>query len=72
MQYIKKHQETHGYSLLTKEKGSLNVITTPFDDDFNLITRNKTMHQNLVTDIEERIKSMGLLLKPKKVQIPLH
>ena len=43
-----------------------NVITTPFADDFNLITRNKSMHQVLVTDIENKIKSMGLVLKPKK------
>ena len=42
------------------------MITTPFADDFNLITRNKSMHQNLVSDIEDKIKSMGLVLKPKK------
>ena len=66
VQYIKKQQETHGYPLVTKDKGAQNVITTPFADDFNLITRNKSMHQNLVSDIEDKIKSMGLVLKPKK------
>ena len=42
------------------------MITTPFADDFNLVTRNKTMHQELVTDVESKIKSMGLVIKPKK------
>ena len=41
------------------------VVTTPFADDFNLITRNKVIHQKLVTDIAEKIKSMGLELKPQ-------
>ena len=43
-----------------------NVITTPFADDFNLITNNKTIHQKLLSDVEEKIKSMGLVLKPRK------
>ena len=42
------------------------MVTTPFADDFNLITQNKAMHQKLVTDIAEKIKSMGLELKPQK------
>ena len=42
------------------------MITTPFADDCNLLTHNKTMHQKLVTDIAEKIKLMGLDLKPQK------
>ena len=55
IQYIKKHEETHGYPLVTKAKGVKNVMTTPFADDFNLITRNKSMHQDLVRNIKNKI-----------------
>lgn len=44
----------------------MNVITTPFADDFNIITREKSLHQNIVKDVENKIKSMGLVIKPKK------
>ena len=66
IEHIKKHKETHGYSISTVKHGVKSVITTPFADDFNLITQNKTMHQELVTDVENKIKSMGLVIKPKK------
>ena len=66
IEYIKQHAQTHGYPLTTQNKGVKNVVTTPFADDFNLITHNKNMHQKLVTDIAEKIKSMGLQLKPQK------
>jgi len=41
-------------------------ITTPFADDFNLITTNKRTHQRLINKIHEWSKSMGLTLKPIK------
>ena len=66
VEYIKKHKETHGYKLTTSTTSAINVITTPFADDFNIITHNKTMHQTLVTDVEKKLKSMGLVIKPKK------
>ena len=66
VKYIKKHKETHGYKLTTSATSVINVITTPFADDFNIITHNKTMHQALVTDVENKLKSMGLVIKPKK------
>ena len=77
IEYIKKHQETHGYPITTKNSSVKNVITTPFADDFNIITSNNTQnrnlvnnvdtqHQNLVTDVENKINSMGLVIKPKK------
>ena len=65
-EYIKLYKSTHGYTITTETKGAHPVITTPFADDFNLITQNKTMHQALLTDIETKIKSMGLVIKPKK------
>ena len=66
IEYIKHHSKTHGYQLSTIDKGVKSVVTTPFADDFNVITQNKSMHQKLITDIAEKIKSMGLELKPQK------
>ncbi len=42
------------------------ISTTPFADDFNLITSNKRVHQKLVTKIHNWTSSMGLKLKPSK------
>ena len=66
IQYIKKHEATHGYEIKLSNKNVKNVISTPFADDFNIISRNKDLHQKLVLDVEKKIKSMGLLLKPSK------
>ena len=62
----KEAQKNHGYELSTNTKGVMNVITTPFADDFNFITNNKAIHQQLLSDVEEKIKSMGLVLKAIK------
>ena len=40
--------------------------TTPFADDFNIISRNSINHQQLVNDVEKKLKSMGLILKAPK------
>ena len=66
IEYVKKHAETHGYKLTTKNNGVMNVTTTPFSDDFNLITKNETQHQNLVLDVEKKLKTMGLVRKVLK------
>ena len=42
------------------------VITTPFADDFNVISRNTKQHQSLVTDVENKLLTMGLVLKASK------
>ena len=42
------------------------MITTPFADSFNILANNKTMHQTLVTDVENKLLSMGVVIKPKK------
>ena len=65
IEYIKHMKETHGYKLETKTSVKF-VTTTPFADDFNLISRNITKHQILVTDVENKLISMGLVLKPRK------
>ena len=66
IEYLKTQKEMHGYQLTTKTKGVKNVVTIPFADDFNLLRREKSMHQKLISDIEEKIESMGLVLKPEK------
>jgi hypothetical protein len=54
-------QEKYGYQL-----GQEKVISLPFADDFCLVTTNKKVQQRLITDINEKIISMGLRLKPSK------
>ena len=66
VEFIKMHIQTHGYEVTTVTKGVKPVITTPFADDFNIITRDKIMHQKLVTSVEEKLFTMGLVIKPKK------
>ena len=41
-------------------------MTTPYADDFCLITRDKRNQQNLIDDINNQITSMGMKLKPSK------
>ena len=73
IEYIKKHKETQGYMIEDPEQNTGNedhqktlIITTPFADDFNLISRNRKQHQNLLSDVEQKAQSMGLMFKPKK------
>jgi hypothetical protein len=56
-----QQNEQFGYSL----NGS-KFITTPFADDFNLMTTNKRTHQRLLNEISVWTKSMNLKLKPVK------
>ena len=65
LEYIKMHKDTHGYELKTKDNVK-SVNTTPFADDFNIISNNSIKHQQLVSDVENKLKSMGLVLKAHK------
>ena len=65
IEFIKQHKENQGYQLKT-EKSALCVNTTPFADDFNIISNNSIKHQQLVKDVEKKLQSMGLTLKPSK------
>jgi hypothetical protein len=53
--------EPFGYPI-----NGIKYITTPFVDDFNLITTNKRTHQRLLTEISTWTKTMNLKLKPVK------
>ena len=61
IEYIKNFKESQGYKV-----EETHVITTPFADDFNLISKNKIKHQELIENIEEKAKTMGFSFKPTK------
>ena len=64
--HIKNNCDKCGYVLKTENNIKKHINTTPFADDFNIISRNKAQHQKLISDIETKIKSMGLVIKPSK------
>ena len=51
------------------EVKSQRIITTPFADDFNLLTGHKIRHQKLQDDIQIQTNYMGLTLQPIKCRI---
>ena len=59
--FIQSHKATHGYQL-----GTQKVLTTPFADDFDLISCNLTRHQKLQSEVQLKAESMGLTFKPSK------
>ena len=61
IEYIKRLKETQGYKI--KETA---VITTPFADDFNLISSNHKRHQKLISAVVEKAETMGLSFKHSK------
>ena len=79
IEYIKQFKSKQGYEIEEKDglettdnaeesdkKKTTNIITTPFADDFNLISKNKKLHQKLLLDVQNKAKSMGFLFKPRK------
>ena len=60
---LQKLQENSqkGYKL-----GDTYHVTTPYADDFCLISTRSTSHQKLINEIHTQISSMGMKLKPKK------
>ena len=65
IEHIKLYKETHGYELKINDIVK-SVNTTPFADDFNIISNNSIKHQQLVSDVEKKLKSMGLVIKAHK------
>lgn len=47
------------------------VITTPFADDFNLITTNKATHQKIITQLNDLKKVLASNLNPQNVALCL-
>ena len=58
---LKNKAESVGYTL-----GDYSYVTLPYADDFCLITTNLKTHQRLISDISDKITSMGMMLKPSK------
>ena len=59
--FIQSHKNSHGYQL-----GNCKVLTTPFADDFDLISNNFPRHQKLQVEVQKKAESMGLTFKPSK------
>ena len=59
--YLGTFKEANGYKL-----GEKKIITKPFADDFQLITKNKRQHQKIQKIIQDLIISLGMVLKPRK------
>ena len=71
IQYLESFEDKYGYEMIVKDETgqvteSKRIITTPFADDFNLLTGHKTRHQTLQDDLQSKTASMGLVFKPKK------
>ena len=61
LEYLESIKERHGYNL-----NGTYIFTTPYPDDFNLITTNKLQHQKIINNLTKYSTSMGLTLKPTK------
>jgi hypothetical protein len=55
-------EKRHGYKL----NKNIRIISTPFTDDFNVITTNVHTHQRILYKVENFAKSMNLILEPNK------
>ena len=61
IEFIKIFKEKQGFKI----KETL-VITTPFADDFNLVTNNQKHHQKLLHKVVKKAETMGLNFKHNK------
>ncbi len=61
LEYLQTEQK-HGYY----RNKNTPIISTPFADDFNVITSNARSHQRIISNIECFAKSMNLTLEPSK------
>ena len=69
IEHIKKYKESQGYAIMYETEAGTEktkVITTPFADDFNLISNDKTKHQKLIAEVEDKARDMGFEFKPSK------
>ena len=61
LEYILSEKK-HGYHL---DKDTP-IISTPFADDFNIITSNSRSHQRILNNVEKFANTMNLILEPTK------
>ena len=65
IEYIKRQKKANGYYLTTKTSVRC-VATTQFAKDFNCISKDIIKHQTLVMDVEQKLISKRLIVKPSK------
>ena len=61
LEYLAELNDKYGYNVYGTK-----VITSPYADDFKLITCNKLQHQKIISKLHQYSSSMGLILKPSK------
>ncbi len=61
LEYLKSEIK-HGYKLDNKTS----VITTPFADDFNIISCHAKAHQTIIRNVQRFASTMNLILEPNK------
>ena len=61
LEYLQSIKDQYGYDL-----NGTKIITTPYADDFNLITTHKKQQQKIINNLQDYTQSMGLQLKPSK------
>ena len=61
LEYLESLKTQRGYDFAGER-----IITTPYADDFNLITGNKRHHQKIMNELGELLGSMGLQIKSRK------
>ena len=59
--FIMSFKESRGYKLCNSK-----VLSTPFADDFDLITHHIKKHQKLMLEVQVKAQSMELTFKPSK------
>ena len=65
--YLRDTELKHGYILRTgADDPGTRYITTPFADDFNLLTRHPATHQRILKSIHQKITDLCLTLKVSK------
>ena len=71
--YLQQEEIKHGYRLTNADSGETkNFISTPFADDFNLITRDPRSHARILRCILSKLEDLRLTLKiPKCVSLGL-
>jgi len=71
--YLQHVEIKHGYRLKNPDSGEVkNFISTPFADDFNLITRDPRSHDRILRNVLSKLNDLRLTLKiPKCVSLGL-
>ena len=67
LEYLDDIRDKSGFNM-----DGCKVITTPYADDFNLLTSNKLQHQTIINDLQEKHAEHGFGTKTNKMPIRVH